>query len=306
MQKLAIGIDLGGTNITGAQVTKKGRLLKIEKIKTNAKEGKAKVIKRIKDIIHTLMTDNVEGIGVGSPGPLSSKKGIVYNPPNLPGWKDVPLRDIISREFGLPVILENDANCACFGEKWAGAGKKVKSLICLTLGTGIGGGIILDNKLWRGIDDTAGEIGHMIIDPDGPVCGCGNYGCLEAFSSATALVKKAIDELPHLNKNTLTARDIYESAKKGDILARRLLEDAGRYLGIGIASLVNILNPEMVVLCGRMTGAGKFILSPLQREVKKRSFAVPGRRVKICLSELGEYAGVIGAAGIVWEELLKD
>lgn len=309
--KLAIGVDLGGTNITAGQVTAKGKIFKVKTAPTLARERKEKVISRIKGLIHLLMTDQVIGIGIGSPGPLSSSRGIVYNPPNLPGWKNVPLRAILAREFKLPVILENDANAACFGEKWVGRGKGVKSLICLTLGTGIGGGIILENKLIRGIDDTAAEIGHMTIDPDGPKCGCGNYGCLESFSSATALVKRAREILSQNKKSILhqlpedkplTAKDIYEAAKKGDSLARELLEETGRYLGIGIATLINLLNPEMVVLSGRMAGAKEFIFGAIHEEIKKRSFAVPFRRVKIRTSSLGEYAGIIGAAGLVWTE----
>lgn len=298
--ELVIGVDLGGTNISAGQVTKSGKVIRVEKKETLAREGKEKVIKRIKELISLLMRDSVRGIGIGSPGPLSSTKGIVYNPPNLPGWKNVHLRDILSKEFNLPVILEKDANCACFGEKWVGRGKDAASLICLTLGTGIGGGIILDNKLWRGIDDTAAEIGHMTIAPDGPLCGCGNYGCLEAFSSASALVKRAFKR----GANFSTAKDIYEAARKGNKLACELLEETGRYLGIGIANLVNLLNPEMVVLCGRMAKAGNYILKPIRKEVKKRSFPVPAKRVKIYVSTLGEYAGLIGAAGLVWIKLV--
>jgi glucokinase len=167
----------------------------------------------------------------------------------------------------------------------------------------------LDNKLWRGIDDTAAEIGHMTIDPDGPLCGCGNQGCLEALSSATALVRRAIERiskgeksiLDKMPKYSLTAKDIYRVARSGDRLACELLDETGRYLGIAIASLVNLLNPEKVILCGRMAKAGRFILNPLREEVKKRSFYIPGKRVKICTSLLGEYAGLIGAAGIVFK-----
>lgn len=316
-----IGVDLGGTNIVSALVTAEGKLLIRDRRPTHARKGKEFVLQQIKESIRTIFAESqlpagkIVAIGIGSPGPLNTRTGVVISPSNLPGWYNVPLKEIIQREFSLPVYLDNDANAAAQGEKWLGAGWQVNDLVCLTLGTGVGGGIILGGKIFRGIDDTGGEIGHMILVPNGRRCNCGNMGCLEAYASATAIVERTYEFLQAGKNSSLqkaiarggefSASLIYEHALQGDTLSCQIMEETGRYLGIAIASLVNILNPEMVVICGGVSQAGEMIFRPLREEVKIRALQVPAERVKIVSGILGDNAGVIGAAYVAlqgWRE----
>jgi len=318
MDKLLVGIDLGGTNVKGAVVTQDGKILHRRRCETRADEGKEAVIGRIAGLAEELagdaglVTSDLLAVGVGAPGPLSTKTGTIIEAPNLPGWVNVPLRKLLQERLGVRVFVENDANAAAWGEKWAGAGRAVDSLICLTLGTGIGGGIVIDGKLLHGIDDTAAEIGHMTIIPDGPRCGCGNYGCLEALASATATARRAREAIQAGGKSTLqemcagdlskiTAAMVDEAAAGGDKLASEVMRGTALYLGIAIASLTNVLNPEMAVLSGGMIAAGERLFGPIRETVKKRAFKTPARRIKIVPAERGDDAGVLGAAGIALE-----
>ena len=277
MDKLLVGIDLGGTNIKGAVVTQEGRVLNRSRCETLADEGPDAVIGRIAGLVEKLAEDaglstsDLLVVGIGAPGPLSTKTGTVIEAPNLPGWINVPLRDILQEHLGVKVFVENDANAAAWGEKWVGAGRDVSSLICLTLGTGIGGGIVIDGKLLHGVDDAAGELGHMTIVPDGPLCGCGNHGCLETLASAPATARRARESIKAGGESALTqmcggdlskitAEMVNKAADSGDELAAEVMRGTAEYLGIAIASLVNLLNPEMVVLSGGMIAAGELSL----------------------------------------------
>jgi len=313
-KKIVLGLDLGGTNMVGAALSEEGDLLAKSQITTEASGGLEHVLSRMADCLLGVLErsgcsrEDVLAAGVGAPGPLNQKTGVIFTPPNLPGWKDVPLADELHKRLGVPVFIENDANCAAYGENWLGAGRDCKDLICLTLGTGIGGGIILNEELVRGVDGTAAEIGHMIIEMHGRKCNCGSYGCFEQYGSATGLVNRAreaieggektvlTETVPDLTK--LTARDISEAMERGDAFARRMITETGEILGIGITSLVNLLNPEVVVLCGGLIGAGEALFEPIRDTVKKRAFAVPAARARIVPSVLGGDAGVIGAAGV--------
>lgn len=313
-----VGMDLGGTNLRAAVVDESGRILSRARVATGAADGPDAVIARMAECAKAAWEDaslapsDILAIGVGAPGPLNTRTGTVIEAPNLPGWKNIPLGARLEEAAGVTVFVENDANAAAWGEKWAGAGRDVQSLIMLTLGTGVGGGIVIDGKLLHGIDDTAAEIGHITIRPDGPVCGCGNHGCLEALASATALARRArelvasgggkiIAELAGGDASRIEARTVHEAILRGDEDARELMAAVGADLGIAIAGLVNVLNPEMVILGGGMIGAGEYLFEPVRAEVRKRAFPVPAERARIVPAELGDDAGIIGAAGVALE-----
>ncbi len=315
----SIGVDLGGTNIVSAIVNYQGKIVNHLKVPTLAERGKEATIKRIIETIHenivqsSVAPNDIIGIGIGAPGPLDVKKGIINFAPNLPGWRDVPLKKILENEFKMKVVLENDANAAAWGERCFGIGRGVDNLVCFTLGTGIGGGIIIDGKIYHGSNYGAAELGHMTVNKDGPRCNCGNYGCLEAYSSATGIknrIKNRIEEgikskfLNFDNDNglleSLRLKLIFETARKGDKLTKGVVEEAISYLGIAIANIANILNPEMVVLVGGITNEGNKLLIPLRREAKRRALYSNYKSLKIVIGKLGGNAGVLGAAALLW------
>jgi len=318
--KYSIGVDLGGTNIVSAIVNYQGEIVNRLKVPTLAERGKEATIKRIIETIHkniaqstTIAPGDIIGIGIGAPGPLNIKKGIINFAPNLSGWRDVPLKKILEDEFNMKVVLENDANVAAWGERCFGEGQGVNNLVCFTLGTGIGGGIIIDGKIYHGNNCGAAELGHMTVNKDGPRCNCGNYGCLEAYSSATGIknriknrIKEGIkSEFLHFDSDeelfeSLRLKSIFEAARKGDRLTSDIVEEAISYLGIAIANMANILNPEMVVLVGGITNEGYKLLIPLRKEVKKRAFYSNYKSLKIVIGKLAGNAGVLGAAALLW------
>lgn len=317
-KKYSIGVDLGGTNIVSAIVNCQGKIVSRLKVPTLAERGKEATIKRIIETIHenivqsTIVLDDIIGIGIGAPGPLDIKRGIINFAPNLPGWIDVPLKKKLKNEFNMKVVLENDANAAAWGERCFGAGQGVNNLVCFTLGTGIGGGIIIDGKIYHGNNYGAAELGHMTVNKDGPRCNCGNYGCLEAYSSATGIKNRIINRIEGGIKSeflnfdddklfeSLRLKSIFEAARKGDKLTKGVVEEAISYLGIAIANIANILNPEMVVLVGGITNEGDKLLIPLRGEVKKRAFYSNYKSLKIVIGKLGGNAGVLGAAALPW------
>lgn len=316
-KKYSIGVDLGGTNISSAIMNRQGEIASSLKIRTLAEKGKEATIKRIIKAIYnniaqsTIAADDIIGIGIGAPGPLDIKRGIINFAPNLPGWRDVPLQKILEDEFNMKIVLENDANAAAWGERCFGAGQGINNLVCFTLGTGIGGGIIIDGKIYHGNNCGAGELGHMTVNKDGPRCNCGNYGCLEAYSSATGVKNRIIDRIKKGIKSefltfdndklfeSLRLKSIFQAARKGDLLTSDIVEDAISYLGIAIANIANILNPEMVVLVGGITNEGDKLLIPLIKEVKKRAFYSNYKSLKIVIGKLAGNAGVLGAAALL-------
>jgi len=317
-KKYSIGVDLGGTNIVSATVNYQGKIVNRLKVPTLAERGKEATIKRIIETIHknivqsAIALDDIIGIGIGAPGPLNIKKGIINFAPNLPGWRDVLLRKILEDEFNMKVVLENDANAAAWGERCFGVGRGVDNLVCFTLGTGIGGGIIIDGKIYHGNNYGAAELGHMTVNKDGPRCNCGNYGCLEAYSSATGIKNRIRNRIKEGIKSkflnfdnddelfeSLRLKSIFETARKGDRLTSGIVEEAILYLGIAIANIANILNPEMVVLVGGITNEGDKLLIPLREEVKKRAFYSNYKSLKIVIGKLGGNAGVLGAAALL-------
>jgi glucokinase len=304
-QKCAIGIDLGGTNLRIACVSRHGEI--IEKIKEPTSE---ELLESILAGTGKLFSKEVAGIGLGVAGLISREERKVLISPNLHIVEKIDLVREMEGKFGIPVLLENDANVAAFGELWVGAGRDLKNFVLLTLGTGIGGGIVSERKL-LGI---AAEIGHMSIVADGEKCSCGNYGCLELYASVRAILSRASSALEAGRESLLreycggnfyklTTEDIHRAALDGDALARELLKNAGRYLGIGIANIVNCMSPEAVVLAGGLIGAWDLYIQEAMREASRRALKELFDRVRILPSLLKDDAGVIGAAGLVFDSL---
>jgi glucokinase len=315
---LIIGVDLGGTKISAGAVSLDGaRTLGVRSIPTQSELGAEGVVERIYSAIEGVILDTMNeagasrkdfiGIGVGAPGPLDRSKGLVVVAPNL-GWRDFPLRDRVTSRFGLPCTLDNDANCATLGEFWCGAARGGNNVVGITIGTGIGGGLIIDGKLYHGSSDVAGEIGHTTIDVNGRHCNCGNYGCLEAYASGPAIATRAREALQREDTASLlpsmvnaqldriTAETVYDAAKKGDGLANEIVRDTARYLGAGIANLLNLINPDVVVIAGGVTRAGEALFAPLNTEVRRRAFTPAVKACRIVPAELPGTAGIVGAA----------
>ena len=313
MDRTVIGVDLGGTNLRTAIVNSDGVILDKRKEATQAVDGWMKVVARLIDNIKrqleigAQMGSKVFAVGVGAPGVILVDKGVVVKSPNFPDWNNLPLKSELEKALNIPVFIENDANAAALGEKWRGAGQNIRSMIHLTLGTGVGGGIILDNKIWHGADGMAGEIGHMTLIPDGRQCGCGNTGCLEMYASARGIVQSFREELEKQKLHTaealkeVTSEKVYQAAREGDAVARRVMKDMGRMLGIGIASLINIFNPERVVIGGGVKDAWPLFIGATHEEIMKRAFQVPAERTEIVPSSLGDDAGMVGAAAVALE-----
>ena len=309
-----LGIDIGGTKLAGGIVDAEGKMLLRGEVPTLAREGLEPVLGRIvglgQDILESAAAgkEPVQRIGVGCAGPVDIRAGKVFNPPNLPGWAEVPLAQRIEAALGLPAVLENDANAAALGEFRYGAGKGARSLVYLTVSTGIGGGIILDGKVWHGLKDAAGEVGHMTVCPDGPVCGCGNRGCLEAMASGPSIARRARQAMASGRPTRLrevsqpTSADVVSLAREGDAIAREVWDEAVRYLGIGVATVITILAPERVVLGGGVTKAGDFLFEPLRAEVRRRVKLVPVESVPILPAALGPDVGILGAAAVAMGE----
>ncbi|MFC1570930.1 ROK family protein [Candidatus Margulisiibacteriota bacterium] len=288
---MIIGIDLGGTKIAGVLTTPSGKVLMDVQIPTEASKGKKQVIENIKKAIRTLIQSHkvkIKAIGIGAPGPILYDKGIVIEAPNLSGWKNVQLRQILKREFKVPVFVDNDANCAALAEAWFGAGKFVRHFIYITVSTGIGGGIVIDKKVYRGTTGSAGEFGHMIIDSGNAKCGCGNTGCLEALASGTALKRLA----------GMDAISAHLAAHQGDKKAKKAIREIAHYLAIGIANLVNIFNPELVIVGGGLSNMWKDLIIPVKKEFRKYTLSLSGKSVKVVRAKLRTNAGVLGAAAL--------
>lgn len=309
-----IGIDLGGTNIKGGVCAEDGTLLVHHSIETQADAGFEHVFARIVGLVDELLRRSslskadVLGVGIGAPGPLSHADGVIHNAPNLPGWVNIPLRERLSEVTQLPVVLENDANAAAFGEFVAGAGKEVSSLVMLTLGTGIGGGIVLDGRLWRGCDDCAAEIGHTVIVPGGRPCPCGQEGCLERYASAHAAAERLVEAVQAGEESSLRsdiqsgepldARDVQRAAEQGDQLAARIWDETCYYLALGCINIERVLGPELIVLTGGLTNAGERLLSPVRAHFHKLRWKLTLPSLEIVIAALGAEAGTIGAAAL--------
>jgi len=302
MKKYAIGIDLGGTNLRVALVSEEGTIAR--KIKKPSSE---QILETVISSVGEMMRDGVVGIGLGVAGLIDRKMGSVFISPNLHEIEGINLVGEIRSRFSLPVFIENDANVAALGEKTAGAGKGFENFVLLTLGTGIGGGIIHKGRLL----DVSAEIGHMSINSDGEKCQCGNVGCLENYASARAMIAKTVAMLEKETESMLkecckgsiykiTPEDIYNAAMEGDRLSREILKDAGKFLGVGLANIINIMSPEAIILTGGLIGAWNIYVQEAIREASRRALKELFDSVKIIPSSLGDDAGIVGAASLVF------
>jgi len=327
-ERYIIGVDLGGTNIVaGAMPADGSREIAMHTTPTLAEGGASSVVDRITGMIEQVIEQTMAetgadrsaflGVGIGSPGPLNREKGIVIVTPNL-GWKNFPLRDEIAKRVGLEATLDNDANCATLGEFWCGAAVGGRNVIGMTLGTGIGGGLILEGKLYHGSSDVAGEIGHTSIDANGRRCKCGNYGCIEAYASGPAIAERAREALrgdegesilvtlADGDQRKITAQTVYEASKRGDVVAREVVRETGLILGTAVANLLNIFNPDIVVMAGGVTQAGDALFQPLRSEVRRRAFKPAWQACKIVPGELRLSAGVVGAIATFKQQKLGE
>ena len=309
-----LAADVGGTNTRMAVVNENGDILKLLKKSTHCKEGRDEMIKFIVSFAEEtiekskLPKEEICGMGIGFPGPLNAETGTIFNPPNLNGWDNVPLRGILEKELRVPVAIENDANAAALGEWWKGAGSGTSSLFCITLGTGVGGGIVMDGKVWHGASSIAGEIGHTTVIRDGIKCTCGNIGCLETYVCSGGILKRVNDALLEERGNDgwqplTNLKQIDQMVMQGNEIVLNVIKESGVILGIAIANIANLLNPEMIVLFGGVTNLGENLVGPLKEEVKRRAFKKATESLRIELSQLGDNSGILGAARNILSKL---
>ncbi|MBK8464508.1 MAG: ROK family protein [Chloracidobacterium sp.] len=315
--EVVLAVDLGGTNLRMATVGHDGRIFSHAKTETEKANNPITLLTALSELADecraSLTSDQqIVGIGVGVPANITPD-GVLQNLPNLPSLEGMNLKADLSAKFNFPVVLENDATAAAIGENWLGASKDVRDSIMITLGTGVGGGIIIDNKSLRGIDGTAGKIGHICVEPDGHPCGCGSNGCIEQYASATAIVRLATEA----GLDVSTSLDVYELATGSDIphselriphsaeTAQAVFNKMGRYLGITLGGLVNTLNPEMIVIGGGAAAAWDAFIDPLTAELHYRAFNEPADRVQIVQGTLGDNAGILGVARLGFSKTEK-
>jgi len=319
MSDLAIGIDLGGTNTRIALVNKAGQVIVSEEFPTESAQSGESFIHAVSEQIAAILEkehcprNDIQGIGLGSAGFLSPQDGIIYFSPNLPTLSNFPVANLLERETGIRTILENDANAAAIGEYWLGSGKGINNFIFITLGTGLGSGIILNSEIWHGTHGFAGEFGHTILFPDGLPCKCGRKGCLEVYCSASAIVYLTREKLKQgklsslgRERMPLTSRTIFEHASHGDPLACEIFRETGRYLGIALSNVFNLLDLQMAIIGGKVAEAGDLILKPVRDEVERMAISSRYYPHQVLKSELGDNAGVLGAASLVFRMRNED
>ncbi|HVG39586.1 MAG TPA: ROK family protein [Pyrinomonadaceae bacterium] len=315
---LVIASDLGGTNLRAAAIDETGRIVERYKQNTPKAETSGEMLSAFVTAARDLMNRRslagapIRELAIAVPGTVNAFEGVVMRAPNVPCLDGFRLAAALEEELSIPAILENDANAAAVGEMWQGAAREHKSIICLTLGTGVGGGIILDGELWRGIDGTAAEIGHMVVEPNGQPCACGGRGCLEIYASATAIVRMTREMRPRYPNSPLhtaedlTAANIYRRGLEGDELAREVFRRVGFYLGVGMTSLINLLNPEMIVIGGGAAAGWDLFYDHAIEQVNSRAFAVPARRARIVQAVCGDDAGLLGVAHLAFTAWQKS
>ncbi len=312
---LYVGLDVGGTTMKACVVDETGQAYPSISMATEAYKGQDHGLETMAESIRRAVSEagktmsEIAGIGVATPGPMDISGGIILEPANLKPWKNVPVRKYIQEAFGLPTAYQNDANAAALGEFWVGAGKEAKSLVLFTLGTGIGGGIILHNRVLEGEHSHGAEIGHMKVEMTKPrLCGCGHWGCLESYASATSVVKRTKEALESDGGKSIlhtiwqggdqeiTSRDIFDAAKNGDELAQKIVDETSFYLAVGAMNLMHIIDPEIVAFGGGMVAAGPDFLQKIQHYVKELALPVPAEKTIIRYAMLGSDAGMIGSA----------
>jgi glucokinase len=313
-KKFTVGVDLGGTTIKVGLVDEKGKIVKKVSSDSNSSKGPEAVIKQIKKGIEEVIKGNREkilGIGIGAPGAVKLKKGTVENPPNFPGWGKVHLGNILQKEFDCDVYVENDANAAAIGELIYGAGKYYKNFIMITLGTGVGGGIIIDKKIYRGDTGIAGELGHITIDSSGPKCKCGSIGCIEAYIGKDYLIERTkiklkerndsiLLKLTNGNLNLLTPKLIQSAVEQGDDFSKSVVVDTGTKLGYALASAVHVLDIATIIIGGGIAGFGKLLFDAVESSLKERVMKSFRDRITVKPAKLKNEAGIKGASALVF------
>ncbi len=304
----AIGVDVGATNIKAGLVRRDGKIVKELRRPTRGKEGVEVVVGGICQVCQELASREAPlCIGVGMPGLVDPDSGVVRVPPNLPDWDEVAIRDVLQDRLQAPVVVGNDVNMVTYGEWMFGAGKGVEDLLVVTVGSGVGGGMVTGGRLYLGGHGLAGEIGHTTVEPDGPPCNCGNHGCLESFVGAEYVKGKAIGlinkgvrtQITNLvdgDLDSISPEVISRAAANGDDLARRLLTGMGRYLGIALANAISLLDPQRVVIGGGVAKAGELLLNPIRETIRERLYSYVYSNVQVVPAKLGDSGGVIGAA----------
>jgi glucokinase-like ROK family protein len=317
-----VGVDLGTLNTIAAVVNLEGKIVERVEHPTNGEQNRDDVIERVKAAIHEVISvsnvnlQKIAGIGLAVPGLVDSKRGMMLITPNF-GWKDTPLKEMLEEEFHTPIFIDNNVNAMALSEAEFGIGRGVKNFICVNIGIGIGSGVIINREIYRGETECTGEIGHTTVDYNGPKCSCGNNGCLEVMAAGPAIARRAvkairegrktvITDLVKGNLNRITAAVVAQAANQGDKLAREIMEKTGEYLGTGVANIINLFNPQMVIIGGGVSQAGDLVFDPLKRTMKKRAFSVPAKAVKIVTPSLGRDCTVIGAATLVLKDIFKS
>ena len=311
----AIGCDLGGTNLrVGVVDVQSGRVTHLQSIPTLAKEGHEAVITRMVNLINNVIQccelnkSELCGVGIGVPGVLNPDKGLTIFLPNLHGgWRGIHLGKLISSRIGLSVHLINDVRAITIGEWKFGAGRGASTMVCFAIGTGIGGGVVINDNLVMGFNGTAGELGHTIIDPNGPKCGCGNHGCLEAYASGPAIAAMGIKaviqgrttligEMVDFDLNMITPEVIAKAAVQGDQIANEIYDYVGRIIGVAVVNISVAIGPERIVIGGGVASAGELLLEPIRKTIMERIFVMPKEKIKVVFAELGDNAGILGSA----------
>ncbi len=315
MNSHVVGVDIGGTKLATVVADKDGNILQKVRKPTESEKGPHHAVRLLLDMVDEvidlaeLRRGDISGIGVSCGGPLDTKTGIIYSPPNLPGWDALPLKEMIESEFDIPTVIENDANASALAEARFGGGRGYDYVLYMTMSTGIGGGIVANGEIYHGANDSAGEVGHQILLPDGPLCGCGRYGCLEALCSGPSIARRAQEAIADQPTKILTLVDgqidrvrsehVLQAAREGDALAIDLVGETAYYMGWGIANLVNILNPQIVLLGTIAVAAGDLLLDPIRRTVAEMAMQRPLESVKIMPAELGDSIGDLAAISLV-------
>ncbi len=319
-QDWLLGIDIGGTTIKLAFIDKEGTIVHKWEIITRTAENGLHIVSDIGKSVRAKLEEwqdgNLVGVGMGAPGPVNFENGSIYVAVNI-GWRDFPLKELLEKELGIPAVVDNDANVASFGEFWKGAGKGTNDLVCITLGTGVGGGVITNKHLVHGISGAAGELGHITVQPEGGApCNCGKTGCVETIASATGIVRLALEKIKEKpdsglslvfnEKGLITSKDVVDCAIGGDQASQDVLDEVAKYLGLAAANVGNIINPDIIVIGGGVSKAGDIILKPIEKYFKQFAFPRVAESTEIKVASLGNDAGVIGAAGLIMQQLGQE
>lgn len=316
MENLVVGIDIGGTKLATVVSDSSCKIINKVRRPTQADNGPEYAIQLLFDMVYQTIEDvslelaSIKAIGVSCGGPLDTKTGVVYSPPNLPGWDAFPLKDRLEKEFKIPTIIENDANASALAEYRFGGGKGYDVVLYMTMSTGIGGGIVVNGKILHGTNDSAGEVGHQILLPNGPQCGCGKRGCLEALCSGPAIARRAKQAIQSVSNSVILAladgeldavksEHVIEAARRDDTLAKKIIDETAYYMGWGIANLVNVLNPDIVLLGTIAIAAGDLLLNPIRETVSAMAMTRSAEVVKIMPAQLGESLGDLAAIALV-------